>query len=365
MVIMPVSTAEYEKAASDALGVPVKIGSGRLSVITGIEARFEGVSVGESVKIKAVRGYPEVGSLFGAKKSFTRIELEGVSLSQSQLGDAVLGKIGGENFHVARIVIKQAKFDGPLSLPALDVDAAVSGDGSLQSVTLRGADKLNVQLSAKGSEIGFEIAAGSLALPFAPALTLSDFSMKGTANRGGVTTSEFDGRSSDGVISGSAKIRWGANWTVDGEIRARNLKVAVLAPALVSEGKVEARGAYSMSGPKPGSLFETARIQGEFKIEQGVLGSFDLTRALQTGGAQSSGRTIFTELTGQAVYDKGAVKITTAAISAGAMNAGASLDIDTGGGLSGRVVADVKTPTQTLRATLNISGKIQDPVIRK
>jgi hypothetical protein len=25
----------------------------------------------------------------------------------------------------------------------------------------------------------------------------------------------------------------------------------------------------------------------------------------------------------------------------------------------------VKTPTQTLRATLNLSGKVQDPVIRK
>ena len=50
-------------------------------------------------------------------------------------------------------------------------------------------------------------------------------------------------------------------------------------------------------------------MQGEFKIEKGVLGSFDLTRALQTGGAQSSGRTVFNELTGQGVYDKGAVQI--------------------------------------------------------
>ena len=364
--VMPVSTAEYEKAASEAMGVPVKIGSARLSLITGIEARFEGVSIGDTVKIRTVRGFPEIGSLFGAKKSFSRIELEGVSLSQAQLADAVLGKVAGENFRVARIVIKQAKFDGPLALPALDVDAAVSGDGSLQSVSLLGGpDKLSVRLSPKGSEIGFEISAGSLALPFAPALNLSEFSMKGTANRGGVTMSEFDGRAFDGVISGSAKIRWGANWVVDGEVRARGVKVAVIAPALVSEGKVEGRGAYAMSGPNPATLFESARLQGEFKIEKGVLGSFDLTRALQTGGAQSGGRTIFTELTGQAVYDKGTVKVTNVAIAAGAMNAGASLDVDANGALSGRIVADVKTPNQTLRATLNVSGKIQDPVIRK
>ncbi len=363
--VMPISTAEYEKAASEAMGAPVKIGSAHLSVITGIEVRFEGVSVGDAVKIGLVRGFPEVGSLFGEKKAFSRIELEKVSVSQSQLADAVLGKIAGDSFRVGRVVIKQARLDGPLALPPMDIEATVSGDGSLQSVKLNGGDKLSVQLSPKGNEIGFEISAGSLALPFVPALTLLDFSMKGTANRQGVTTSEFDGRAYDGVISGTAKIRWGATWSVDGELRSRAVKVAVFAPALVSEGKVEGRAAYSMSGATPASLYESARIQGEFKIEQGVLGSFDLTRALQTGGAQTSGRTIFSELTGQGVYDKGAIQIRNASITAGAMNAGASLDVDAGGALSGRVVADVKTPNQTLRATLNISGKVQDPVIRK
>jgi hypothetical protein len=96
-----------------------------------------------------------------------------------------------------------------------------------------------------------------------------------------------------------------------------------------------------------------------------VLGSFDLTRALQTGGAQSAGRTVFNEMNGQGVYDKGVLQLRDISISAGAMNAGASVDIDAGGGISGRIAADVKTPNQTLRAVLNISGKVQDPVIRK
>jgi len=363
--VMPVSTADYEKAAAEALGAPVKIASARLSLITGIQMNFEGVSIGDAVKIRHVRGFPEVGSLFGARKAFNRVELDGVSLSQAQLADAVLGKAAGANFRIGRVEIRQANLEGALKLPPLDVDALVSGDGSLQSLTLRGPDKLSVQLSPKGSEVGFEISAESLAIPFVPALTLSEFSMKGTANRQGVTSSEFDGRAFDGVIGGSARIRWGSTWTVEGEVRSRGVKVAVFAPALVSEGKVDGRGAYTMAGSTPAKLFETARLQGEFKIEKGVLGSFDLTRALQTGGAQTGGRTIFSELTGQGVYDKGAVQITNVAIAAGAMNAGASINVDASGGLSGRILADVKTPNQTLRATLNVSGKLQDPVIRK
>ena len=363
--VMPLSTAEYEKAAADAMGVPVKIASARLSVITGIEVTLAGVAIGETVKIRTVRATPELGSLFGTRKFFNRIELEGLSLLQSQLADAVLGKVSGENFRVSRIVIKQAKLEGTLLVPTLDGEATISGDGSLQSLALRGDDKLSVRLSPKGKEIGFEISADSLALPFVPALSLSDFSMKGTANRSGVTMSEFDGRAFDGVISGSAKIRWGTSWLIDGELRARAVKVAVIAPALVSEGLVGGRGVYTMNGPNPATLFESARIEGEFKIDKGVLGSFDLTRALQTGGAQSGGRTIFTELTGRAVYDKGTFKVSNVAITAGAMNAGASLEVDANGAQLGRIVVDVKTPNQTLRAGLNLSGRIQNPVIRK
>ena len=363
--VMPVSTADYEKAASDAMGVPVKISSARLSLITGVEVKFEGVSIGSAVKIRSVRGSPDVGSLFGPRKSFSRVDLEGVSISQSQVADALLGKVAGGDFRIARITAKQLTLDGPLKLPPLDLDATVAGDGTLQSVKLSGGDKMNVQLQPKGSDIGFEISAGSLALPFVPALSLSEFSMKGTANRAGVTSSEFDGRAFDGVISGTARIRWGDSWAVDGEVRARGVKVAVFAPALVSDGKVEGRAAYNMAGSAPATLFESARMQGEFKIEKGVLGSFDLQRALQSGGAQGAGRTIFNELNGQGVYDKGAVQFSNVSIVAGAMNAGASLNIDTSGGLSGRIVADVKTQNQVLRATLNVAGKVTDPVIRK
>ena len=49
---------------------------------------------------------------------------------------------------------------------------------------------------------------------------------------------------------------------------------------------------------------------------------------------------------------------------AGAMNAGASADISAEGTLSGRIVADVRTPSQTLRATLNLGGTVKDPQVK-
>ncbi|MGH8703976.1 MAG: hypothetical protein ACREUO_01000, partial [Burkholderiales bacterium] len=258
-----------------------------------------------------------------------------------------------------------AKLDGPVALPPLDVEALLGGDGALRSVKVSGPDRLAATLTPKGSEIAFEASAGNLALPLVPALALADFGMKGSATRQGMTVSEFDGRAFDGVIRGSARIRWGATWTAEGDVRATNVNAAVFAPTLVSDGKAEGRGTYSMSGRDPAKLYEGARLEGSFKIDKGVIGSIDLARAIQTGGSQSGGRTQFGEMNAQGVYDKGAVQLRNITLTAGALNAGASLDISPEGALAGKVVADVRTPTQTLRATLNISGKLQEPQIRK
>lgn len=202
-------------------------------------------------------------------------------------------------------------------------------------------------------------------MPFVPELSLSGFAMKGSATKDRMNVSEWGGRVFDGNVSGSARVRWGATWGAEGEVRVRSMNVAVFAPALVSEGKVEGRGVYSMSGPSPAKLYESARLEGNFRIEKGVLGSVDMMRALQSGGGQTSGRTIFAELTAQGVYDKGAVQLRNIAIAAGTLHATAALDIDALGTLAGRINGEVKTATMTMRAALNISGKRQEPVVRK
>jgi hypothetical protein len=69
-------------------------------------------------------------------------------------------------------------------------------------------------------------------------------------------------------------------------------------------------------------------------------------------------------MTGQAVYDRGAVAIRNVSIGAGALNAGASADIAQGGALSGRIVADVKTATRSQQATIVIGGTVKEPQVR-
>ncbi|MEW5865163.1 MAG: hypothetical protein AB1773_16460, partial [Pseudomonadota bacterium] len=359
--VMPLSTAEYESAASEALGVPVKIGGARLSLLTGVQVTFDRVTLGE-VSAATARARPSVGSLFGPTKAFDAIELEGVSATQATFGAALFGKAAGPNFSVARVSAKQVKLEGPLPLPVLDIEAVFSGDGAPQSVTVHGPEKLAARITPRGAEAGVEVSAASLALPFVPALSLSDFNLKGTATRQGLTVSEFDGRAFDGAIAGTARIRWDAAWSAAGELRVRGINAAVFAPALLSEGRVEGRGAFQMSGAAPARLHENARLEGTFKVEKGALG-FDIARVLASG--QAGGRTEFAELSAQGTYDKGTVQLRNIGLSRGAMSASGALDISSDGTLSGRLTAEIRTPTQALRGAVTLSGKVREPAIRK
>jgi hypothetical protein len=359
--VIPISTADYEKAAREALGQPVGLASGRISLLRGVHYVFKDVRIGERVRIAEVRAFPALDALFDEKKIFKRIELEGATLPQDVLGEALFAKANGENFTLGRVVAKQLKLEGPLPLPLLDVDVALDAAGALRVAALAGPESLVANLSSKGSELEFEMSATSFALPIAPELSLDQFGMKGTITRRGMNISAWDGAALNGSVSGTAQVRWGGTWNVEGVVTARGINAAVFAPALLSEGRGGGTGRFWMTGSEPAKLASSGRLEGNFTINKGVLGSFDLSSAIQTGGRQVTGRTRFTEMNGQATYNAGAVALRNVNIGAGALNAGASADIAQSGALSGRIVIDIRTSAQALRGILILGGTMKEP----
>src|ERR1700694_112062 len=351
-------------AARRAWAHPSKTPPARISLLGGVHYDLKDVRIGERVRIAEARAFPELAALFDEKKIFKRIELEGASVPQEALGEALFAKAKGENFTVGRVVAKQLKLEGPLPLPALDVDAALDDEGALRLANLSGPDNLVARLASKGSELEFEMSATIFAPPIAPELSLHQFGMKGTATRRGMNISAWDGAALNGNVSGTAQVRWGGTWNVDGVVTARGINAAVFAPALLSEGRGEGTGRFSMTGSEPAKLASTGRLEGNFTVNKGVLGSFDLSRAIQTGGRQVTGRTQFTEMNGQATYNGGAVALRNVNIGAGALNAGASADITQSGALSGRIIVDVRTSTQSLRAILILGGTVREPQVK-
>lgn len=361
---VPLDVAPFEQAATEALGQPVSIGSARLSLYTGVQLRFENVRIGNTLIARAA-AHPALTSLLGKRKDFNLIELEGLSLPQEKFGEALFAKVKGSRLSVERIKIRDLALPGRLVLPKpLEADISLDARGMLRSASVRGPDGLDARVVPKGEALELQATAAGFPLPIAPDVTLSQFAMKGTASRFGLDIAEWGGAIYNGAVSGTAKVRWGSTWEVDGVLTVRGINAAVFAPALLSEGNAEGTGRFSMSGPDPARLLATSRVDGRFRIGKGTLGSFDLARAIQTRGKDAKGTTQFAELDGQVSYDAGAVALRNLTLGAGALNAGASADITKTGALSGRIVADVRTAAQTLSATLNLAGTLKEPQVR-
>src|SRR5512134_1319720 len=362
--VMPIDTSDYQRAASEAFGRPVRIGSARLSLFIWPQLKLSDVRIGDDLHIPQVRAYPEVSSFLGPRKTFSRIEIDSAKLAQAAVGQALFANIKAESFAVGQVSARGLELTGPLALPkGLEFEAAYDRDGVLRTAVVRGPDALLARFSRGGQGFDADISAASFILPFAPEITLTKFSAKGIATPRGMTISEWDASLLNGTVSGTANLRWGDSWTVDGVVTARNVYAAVFAPALVSDGKAEGSGKFQMRGA-PGKLASTARLDGSFTVTRGVLGSIDLTRAIQTGGKFATGRTEFSEMNGQATYDRGAVALRNITLGAGQLNAGASADIAQNGALSGRIVADVRVASQTMRATLFLAGTVKEPQVR-
>jgi hypothetical protein len=361
--VMPISTAEYEKAASDAIGRPVKIAAAHVSLLSGVELKLDGVSVG-GTKIASARAFPEIGSLLDDRKAFSRIELYGVTVEQQALGEVLAATLRGRNFSVGRLYVKRLKLNGPLPVPVLDAEVLVGATGSIGVISVQGPDSLAGKFTPTATGVDFDVTASGFTLPFMPDVTLSTFAMKGRASADSARIESWGGAYLDGAFSGSANLRWGPSWTLDGVMTGRGINAAIFAPALLSEGKAEGTARFSMSDADPTKFKSKGRVDGTFSLNKGVLGSFDLSRAIQTGGRQATGRTPFTEMNGQAVFDRGAVALRNVSFGAGAMNAAASADISPEGALSGRIIADIRTSSQNLRATVNIGGTVTEPLVK-
>ena len=365
--VMPVSTGDYERAASEAFGKPVKIGEARLSLISGLEIKFKDIRLGDDVRIASGSATPEFEALRGEKKVFPRIELNGVKLPQEAIGQALLAKVKADNFTVNRLVLRNLELTGAAKLPEpLEAEMVYGDDGALRSATIRGPDTLLARITPAGNSVEFVVTASGFPLPILPEVTLSDFGMKGTASQRGMNISEWGGKIFGGSVSGTATLRWTSGWSIDGVVTARNINAAVFAPALLSEGKGEGTGRFSMSGSDPSTLAAGGRLEGNFTVGTGALGTFDLGRVIRSGGREYAGRTSFNELTGQATYDRGAVSLRNVSIGSGALNAGASADVAQSGALSGRIIVEVKSTSggRSANATLQLGGTIKEPQVK-
>src|SRR6266571_2845227 len=365
---LPIDPAPYEKAAQDWLGEPVEIGSVKLSLIPSPQLRFEKVVIGKvsQMRISAISASPEIGFLMGDRRAFKSIELEGATVPREFLSVLLSEKGRGESLHIERVVAKGLKLDIPeLNVPALDLSAKLGLDGALRSVTLsNGERRLSLTLQPRGGRASIEMSAGVLPLPIGSNLALEDFSAKGTVTASGLALNEFEARAFDGVLKGSARLRWSGGWSLEGEITARRMQAARIAAPIIAGGLLEGKGTYSMTARTVDKLFSSARIEGNFTLQKGSITNVDMTRLLQ-GSSSGGGTTVFSELSGNVSADPNRLQVRQLRLVAGLLSGSGLMEMDPQQNLSGRMQLELRAQSVQARATLAVSGTLKNPQFRR
>ena len=354
---------QFEKLAGAHMQQPVKIKALRLSLVPQPHWRLEGVSVGAEgqLVVPRINAIAELGSMFSEKKVLTSIELESPVLGEDGLLALLFGKAAGQDLKIAKISVKNGKLDSKtFILPALDAKITFGDDGAWRQIALETPDhKTSLLLKPEGEGATLEVETNAFSLPFHPSFILENLVATGTIRRGELRLNEFKGGIYGGYLSGNADLKWGAGWSLGGEISVRAMDPARFVPALMEEGKLEGKAQYAMRAKSYDELFAAPRLEGSFTVLKGALLGVDLARLLQGGGV--GGKTVFTELTGGFVREAGRTQLRQMVLVAGPVSAGGSAEVDAGKHLSGRYTVEIKSPVAKARANLAVAGTLREP----
>jgi hypothetical protein len=357
---MPLDIPKYERLASARFGQPVKIGGGSISLIPTPAVRFENVAIGanKGVKIAVAAGHPDFASVFADDPVLKSIDLTGVTLDASGLAGVLWGRTHGTALGIQQINATGVKIVMPgVNLPELTATALFQSDGALRKLTVTNTSKtmsaeIQPHSGAKANvELTVASAAELLGLPFG----VDGFSARGVASPGEFSAAELEVKLLDGVARGKGTLRWtGGPLAFDGTLEARSLDAKRVSPVLA--GRLQGPMAVAAQGETLDKLAAGSRVDWSFSVSKGHISGVDLPRTLQSGKSVG-GETVFNEVTGQALIDHGKVTLRNVKIDAGAFQANGAVDVVEGGKtIAGRFNADMKTPGQTLRATLVVSG---------
>ena len=351
---------QFEKAAAAQFQQPVKIKALRLSLLPKVQLRLEGVSIGAEgqIKVSQITATGDLGNLFSDKKVFKSLELDSPVITDAGLGWILFGKPTARDVVFGRVLATNARLESKgLGLPAFEAKLQSDGQGAWKAIVIESADKsLNVELTPKGDAVQIDFKARSFKIPFGSELTLDELAASGTADKTQLAVTEFKGFSHGGILSGNAVLKWGGQWSLAGELNAKQMDMTRLVPGLM-EGRLSGSGAYGMQAAEAAKLFAANRLEGNFVVARGTLMGIDIGRMVQ-GGAMS-GETKFAELAGSFLHDRGATQLRQVRLTEGAITATGGAEVDAESNVRGRFAVDLRMSSEQRRANLVVAGNLK------
>jgi hypothetical protein len=368
---------DVEKAASDFLGEPVRVGGVRASLFPGFHLELNNVTAGtaQDVKVPKVVAYMSLGSLFGEEKRVGRLVLESVSAPQEALGripgwlkaDGKPSKIG-----VERVQIRSAKLEVKgVTLPSFDADILLAPDRSVTSATLETGDgHFSAEITPREQSIDVVARGRNFTMPLGPNVELTDFTARAAVSGTQARITELEYAFYGGQGKGTATLSWGSGWSVEGDFSLQRVELEpamkALGVAIPSDGTLEAKGKYALQSATLDTLFNAPRIDAMFMVRKGNLSGLDFVRALQspTRDGVAGGKTRFEQMSGNLSVGGGRYQYNGVRLEAGALTATGQGEITPSSDVNGRAYVELRSSANTVRGNFRVTGSVKGMTLK-
>ena len=361
-----------EKTATAQFKQPVKAKTLHFWLLPTPHWRLQDVTIGNQgqIRLALVKAKVSIGTLFGSQNTIASLDAESATLNAEGAEWLLAGKAQGNTLGLTRIEVKGARVVAPFgALPNFDVNATLDAQGNWQKIELRTpGQKFNAELEATGNGTRVTLSAGAYILPLRldsvnlskpETLTLNNFSAVGMLAGKEFVVSDFSGEVNGGYVSGKARLNWRSGWVLNGEAKAKFFDTAAMFPALSKGGLLSGNGTFAMQAADPGALMASARAQGNFLIEHGVLNGIDLGQALR--GLGGGGRTPYATFDGTFAYSGGKTQLRHLRMIDGIMTATGSADITADKMISSRFLVELKSSFINERSSVAVTGSLDAP----
>ena len=368
-----------EKAASDKLKDPVKIGKIRISGLPVPHVVIEGVTVGktEDLKVGKVTVTPELASLFSPTKVIRSIEIGSLVLTQKALDKIPLwSKTEGKPDDPPAVRIRSIRLDDAVvkldkvTFGPFDARVRLDEKGQPEEASMTTQDgKLKALVTPEKGNYAISAHAKAWKVPLGPPIVFDELDIKGVASLTNATFSQISARLYGGTAVGKATVGWQKGLQLKGVFDVAQLElkelVPILSPGARVGGRLNAKPVFSSTAPDGAQLMKALHLEAPFDVQNGVLYGVDIQKAAMSLIKQGSGggETHFDHLSGHLVLDRESYKFNQLKISSGVLAADGDVGISPKKDLSGRVNAKVNALGTSAGVALNVSGTVQSPAL--
>lgn len=364
-----------EAAATDALGQPVRIGRLRLALLPTPHATLQDLSAGSrgEVRIAALRIYPALTTLASRTRVLRSVEIEGLAAPAGALAALQTPPRGDgpASLRLEKLVLKDIRLALPeAALPPLEGEIRFDDRQSVAAALLATEDgALRLQADAAAGGLDLALQARDWALPAGPPLQFESLQGRGRLEGSRLTVERLEGRFYGGRLEAAARGSWAAGLRLEGQIKLQDVAVAPLLAAVGSPprlaGRLDSQSRFALGARSAARLGESARVDGNFLVRQGVLHDMDLAKAatlLVRSGAKG-GETRFDEFQGRYRLAGRDLYLEDLKVRSGVLDAAGNVHVAPQDALSGKVTVKLTTGVSLVTVPLRVAGTTRDPIL--